>query len=72
MVGIIIDNYIKLNDFEVLNNKGNITKKYADKVAKNEYKKYRSLQDELYKSDYDKRIEEVNKAIKRIESESNN
>lgn len=64
----LLDNYINLNDFEILNNKGKISKQEADKIAKKEYNKYRPIQDELYKSDYDKRIEEVDKAIKRIES----
>ncbi len=39
----LLDNYINLNDFEILNNKGKISKKYADEIAKKEYKKYRSL-----------------------------
>jgi len=63
----LLDNYINLNDFEILKNKGKISKKEADRIAKKEYKKYQPIQDKSYKSDYDKRIEEVNEAIKRIE-----
>jgi hypothetical protein len=63
----LLNNYINLNDFEILKNKGKTSKKYADKKAKKEYKKYQPIQDKLYKSDYDRRIEEVSKAIKIIE-----
>jgi len=67
----LLDNYISLNDFKILKTKGNISKKEADKIVKKEYKKYRPIQDELYQSDYDKRIEEVSIAIKRIERKNN-
>ncbi|MCL2688081.1 MAG: virulence RhuM family protein [Methanobrevibacter sp.] len=67
----LLDNYINLNDFKILKSKGNVSKKGADKIAKKEYNKYRLIQDELYQSDYDKRIEEVDIAIKRIESRNN-
>ena len=35
------------------------------RIAKKEYKKYRPIQDKIYQSDYDKRIEEVKKAMKK-------
>jgi len=63
----LLESYIKLNDFNLLDNKGNISKKDADKIAKDEYKKYRSKQDKLYGSDNDKRLDEVRKSIKKIE-----
>jgi len=66
----LLDDYIKLNQFEILENKGKITKKQADKIAKIEYEKYRKVQDKLYKSDNDKRLEEIDKAIKRIENKN--
>jgi len=64
----LLDDYIKLNQFEILENKGKTTKKHTDKIAKIEYEKYRKIQDKLYKSDNDKRLEEIDKAIKRIEN----
>jgi hypothetical protein len=42
-----------------------LSKKSADKIAKKEYKNYRPIQDKLYKSEYDLRIEKVSKAIKK-------
>ena len=66
----LLDNYIKLNNFQVLKDKGSIRKKVADKKARKEFKKYRKIQDQLYKSDYDGWIEEVDKTIKRIEGKT--
>jgi hypothetical protein len=67
----LLDDYIELNRFEVLEDKGEVSKKDADKIAKKEYEKYRSIQDKIYESDYDRRLEEVDKAIKRIEGKNN-
>ena len=39
-----------------------------EKFAKKEYEKYRKVQDKLFKSDNDKRLEEIDKVIKRIEN----
>jgi hypothetical protein len=64
----LLEDYIKLNQFEILEDKGKIAKKQADKIAKKEYEKFRKVQDKLFKSDNDKRLEEIDKAIKRIES----
>ncbi|MDR0900966.1 MAG: virulence RhuM family protein [Methanobrevibacter sp.] len=66
----LLDDYIKLNRFEILNNKGEVSKKDADKIAKKEYEKYGPIQDKIYQSDYDMRLEEVDKAIKRIEGKN--
>jgi hypothetical protein len=67
----LLDDYINLNDFNILTDKGSISKKSADEIAKKEYKNYRPIQDKLYKSEYDLRIEEVGEAIKRIEDKKN-
>ncbi|MDL2247080.1 virulence RhuM family protein [Methanobrevibacter sp. OttesenSCG-928-K11] len=64
----LLDGYLKLNDFKILTDKGDVSKKAADTIARKEYKKYRELQDEIYKSDNDKRLEEVQNAIRRLES----
>ena len=64
----LLDDYIKLNQFEILEGKGKVSKKHADEIAKVEYERYREVQDKLYLSDNDKRLEEIDKAIKRIEN----
>ncbi|MDR0912663.1 MAG: virulence RhuM family protein [Methanobrevibacter sp.] len=66
----LLDNYILLNDFNILDNKGKVSRKNADKIAMREYDKYRPIQDKLYKSDHDKRIEEVTKLINKIENKN--
>jgi hypothetical protein len=63
----LLNDYISLNQYEILKNKGNISKFNANKIAKLEYEKYRKIQDRIYKSDNDLRLEDVTKAIKRIE-----
>jgi hypothetical protein len=59
----ILNSYIKLNQLPLLTHKGKISADNAKEIAKKEYKKFRPIQDERFKSDFDVMIEE----IKRLE-----
>ena len=60
-----LDAFLKFNDAEILSDKGKVTAKIAKTFAENENKKYRIIQDSLYKSDFDKLMEESNKEIEK-------
>lgn len=59
----ILINFIKINQLPILTDKGKITADEAKEIAKNHYKKFRTIQDKEFESDFDKMIDE----IKRIE-----
>ena len=46
-----------MNEYNVLEDNGKITREIADALALSEYKKYRIVQDEKYISDFDELIE---------------
>jgi len=49
-----LDAFLHFNEYDLLHNKGTVERKVADSLAKDEYKKYRILQDKKYISDFDK------------------
>jgi len=49
--------FLKLNEYNILNDNGKIKKEIADNLAISEYEKYRVTQDEYYISDFDELIE---------------
>lgn len=59
-----IDAFLKFNDAEILSDKGKVTAEIAKTFAESEFEKYRVIQDSLYKSDFDKLMEESNKETK--------
>ncbi len=59
-----LNNFLKLNEYAVLQNYGSVSKSIADNFAKKEYKKYKPAQDKLHKSDFDKVVEEINQTKK--------
>ena len=59
-----LDAFLKFNDAEILSGKGKVTAKIAKTFAESEFEKYRIMQDSLYKSDFDKLMEE---SIKELE-----
>ena len=59
-----LDAFLKFNDAEILSGKGKVTAKIAKTFAESEFEKYRVIQDTLYKSDFDKLMEE---SIKELE-----
>jgi hypothetical protein len=49
-----LDAFLQFNEYDLFHNKGTVERKVADELAKEEFKKYRILQDEKYLSDFDK------------------
>lgn len=64
----VLDAYINLNQLPILVSKGKILSNEAHRIAKEEYEKYKIIQDRDYQSDFDKLIIE----IKRLEGVENN
>lgn len=58
---IKLDKFLEFNEYELLENKGKISKNKADNKANNEYEQFRIIQDREYISDFDKIIEDVKK-----------
>jgi len=54
-----LNDFLKFNDLKVLINKGSISKEQAQEFAKEEYLKFRAIQDKLFKSDFDKTIKNI-------------
>jgi hypothetical protein len=54
-----LDAFLKFNDENILNNKGGITHAIAKVFAESEFEQYRILQDQTFKSDFDRVIESV-------------
>lgn len=54
-----LDSYLQLTGREVLQNAGSVSRKDAIRHAESEFEKYRIVQDRLYKSDFDKLVEEA-------------
>ena len=62
-----LDAFLRLNDYEVLDNPGSISAEVANVLAENEYEQFRIEQDCLHESDFDKLMaqsETLNKADK--------
>lgn len=58
---IKLDKFLEFNEYELLENKGKISKNKADNKANSEYEQFRIIQDREYVSDFDKIIEDVKK-----------
>ena len=54
-----LDSFLRFNEYQVLQNYGVIKKDLADKLAINEYKKLKPIQDKEYMSDFDKAVETI-------------
>jgi hypothetical protein len=67
-----LDAFLQFNEYDILKNAGKISKKVAEELAKEEYKKFRVIQDKEFVSDFDKVIEKIkakNKLLKRGDDE---
>ena len=53
--------FLKINEYNILKDNGKIKREIADKLALDEYKKYRAIQDKNYISDFDELIMETKK-----------
>jgi hypothetical protein len=51
-----LDNFLKLNEKEILKNKGKISKKIADEKAIKEFKKFKKIEDKKFVSDFDEDV----------------
>ena len=56
-----LDEFLKLTDREILQDAGKISHKIACDKAESEFEKYRIIQDQIYLSDFDKYIYELEK-----------
>ena len=54
-----LDIFLQFNEREVLENPGKISHKIAESFALSEFEKYRVIQDNLFKSDFDKFMLEI-------------
>ena len=54
-----LDDFLAFNAYQVLENHGRIRRETAENRAFAEYEKYRIIQDQKYKSDFDKIVDEV-------------
>lgn len=54
-----LDSFLEFNEYHLLNNAGNISAKVAKQIAESEYKKFRIIQDQEYKSDFDNVVNEI-------------
>jgi hypothetical protein len=57
----ILDSFLKLNRYELLNNSGSISHIQAMSKAETEYQKFRIIQDQKFISDFDKEIKNIKK-----------
>jgi hypothetical protein len=51
-----LDDFLRLNEKEILQNAGKISKDLADKKAREEFTKFKKLEDKSYVSDFDKSV----------------
>lgn len=51
--------FLKINEYNILKDNGKIKREIADKLALDEYKKYRVIQDKNYISDFDELVTET-------------
>ena len=54
-----LDQFIEFTDRNILTDSGKITAKLAQSYAESEFEKYRIVQDQLFESDFDKIIKQV-------------
>ena len=51
--------FLQFNEREILDNPGRVSAEVAKSFAESEFEKYRITQDRLYKSDFDKLLEDA-------------
>lgn len=56
-----LDAFLQFNEYNVLNNAGKISHEIAIETAKNEYKKFRKVQDQTFESDFDTAVKKISK-----------
>jgi hypothetical protein len=53
-----LDAFLKFTEYEILHDAGKVSAEIAKSFAESEFEKYRIVQDKLYRSDFDRLIEE--------------
>lgn len=51
-----LDAFLKLNEYEILEDSSKITAEVAKEIASKEFEEFRKLQDKEYSSDFDKEV----------------
>jgi hypothetical protein len=64
-----LDGFLEFNAYDVLDNFGKVERDKAEKHAVREYEKYRIVQDQQYKSDFDRVVDEI-KISKKLPNKS--
>lgn len=57
----VLDGFLKINRYELLDNAGKISNEQAIAKASQEFEKFRILQDKKYISDFDREVNKINK-----------
>ncbi|SMN00801.1 Putative DNA-binding protein in cluster with Type I restriction-modification system [uncultured Candidatus Thioglobus sp.] len=55
-----LDAFLQFNEKEVLQHQGKISHQIAKELALEEFEKYRTIEDKMYESDFDKMIKKIN------------
>ncbi len=55
----VLEGYLKISDYEILENAGCVSHEEAEAKALGEYEKYRKIQDQTFLSDFDKFLESL-------------
>lgn len=56
-----LDVFLNFNDYEILKSAGKVSAKVAKKLAEGEHKKFRTIQNKEFESDFDKLVEKTKK-----------
>ncbi|TAH31652.1 cell filamentation protein Fic [Candidatus Saccharibacteria bacterium] len=54
-----LDAFLQFNEYEILQNPGKVSRLAAEKLAHEQYKKFRPLQDKTFESDFDRAIKKI-------------
>jgi hypothetical protein len=57
----VLDGFLKINRYELLDNMGKVSHEQAVKKANKEFEKFRTFQDQRFVSDFDKEVKKINK-----------
>lgn len=59
-----LDKFLEFNEYQILNGKGSISRSEADRFVKEEFEKFKPIQDRNYVSDYNKFDVETRRILK--------
>ncbi len=67
-----LDSFLTFNEYEILNNSGEVSKATAKRLAETEYDKFRPIQDKQFESDFDREIKKLQNKSQDEGSETKN